>query len=76
MLGGNQICPLAAIRKAPEVITDGSQAPGPAAPGLPPNADSRAHAVATSCVVMFAHEPAFGDAAAGPSCRTLWDGST
>jgi hypothetical protein len=41
-----------------------------------PNADSRAHAVATSCVVLFAHEPAFGDAAAGPSCRTLWDGST
>lgn len=36
----------------------------------------RAHAVATSCVVMFAHEPAFGDAAAGPSCRTLRDGST
>ena len=42
MLGGNQICPLAAIRKAPEVITDGSQAPGPAAPGLPSNAESGA----------------------------------
>ena len=34
MLGGNQICPLAAIRKAPQFITDGSQTPGPAAPGL------------------------------------------
>lgn len=39
MLGGYQICPLAAIRKAPQVITDGSQTPGSAAPGLPPNAD-------------------------------------
>jgi hypothetical protein len=41
------------------------------------NVDSRAHAVAMSCLVMFVRpRTAFGDAAAGPSRRTLWDGST
>jgi len=39
MLGGYQICSLAAIRKAPQIITDGRQPPGLAAPDLLPNAD-------------------------------------
>lgn len=38
-VGSYQICPLAAMRKAPQVITDGSQTPGLAAPGLPLNAE-------------------------------------